>query len=513
MTREYDIAIVGSGFAGSLLAMIARRLGHSVVLLEKSRHPRFAIGESSTPLANLLLEELALRHDLPRLLPLCKWGDWQRTYPEIGCGLKRGFSFFHHRFGEPFGNRADRRDQLLVSASPHDEIADTNWYRPDFDHFFAREAQSLGADYIDEISLDAPIFDGNTVSLQGVKNGKTTSVRARFLFDATGPRGFLHRALDLGEVASPNSTSALYTHFSGVARLESQLAPEEETPPYPVDDAALHHVFEGGWMWVLRFGNGLVSAGVAANRSLANELRFEEGAPAWQRLLDRLPTVKAQFESAVPTRDFTHAKQLSFRSKTIAGPNFALLPSAAGFVNPLFSTGFTLSLLGVSRLARLLDEDWQTPRFEPNLHCYAAQTAAELIMAEQLIAALSANMGDFEVFKALSLLYFAAASFSETARRLEKPALAGGFLMHDNPRFGPQARSCFAKAQTSMNQIQRAELIAQIEAIIEPFDIAGLGHKERKNWYPVEVEDLFAAKAKVGATRQELESLLQRAGF
>src|SRR5437870_11028022 len=122
MSAEFDIAIVGSGFSGSLLAMIARRLGRSVVLLERGKHPRFAIGESSTPLANLLLEELAIRYDLPRVRPLCKWGSWQRAYPGIACGLKRGFTFYHHRAGVPFENRADRSDQLLVAASPHDDI-------------------------------------------------------------------------------------------------------------------------------------------------------------------------------------------------------------------------------------------------------------------------------------------------------------------------------------------------------------------------------------------------------
>ena len=55
MRPVYDLAIVGSGFAGSLLAMIARRAGRSVLLLEKGAHPRFAIGESSTPLADFKL--------------------------------------------------------------------------------------------------------------------------------------------------------------------------------------------------------------------------------------------------------------------------------------------------------------------------------------------------------------------------------------------------------------------------------------------------------------------------
>jgi FADH2 O2-dependent halogenase len=55
VTGSFDIAVIGSGFAGSLTAIIARRLGRSVVLIERGKHPRFAIGESSTPLANLLL--------------------------------------------------------------------------------------------------------------------------------------------------------------------------------------------------------------------------------------------------------------------------------------------------------------------------------------------------------------------------------------------------------------------------------------------------------------------------
>ncbi|MEY4326977.1 MAG: hypothetical protein RIS24_3148 [Verrucomicrobiota bacterium] len=87
MSADFDLAIVGSGFAGTLLAMIARRLGLSVLMIERGRHPRFAIGESSTPLANLWLETLTDRYDLPRLRPLSQWGTWQASYPHLGCGL------------------------------------------------------------------------------------------------------------------------------------------------------------------------------------------------------------------------------------------------------------------------------------------------------------------------------------------------------------------------------------------------------------------------------------------
>ena len=59
MEYRADIVIIGAGFGGSLMAMVAKRLGRSVILIERGTHPRFAIGESTTPLANLLLQQLA----------------------------------------------------------------------------------------------------------------------------------------------------------------------------------------------------------------------------------------------------------------------------------------------------------------------------------------------------------------------------------------------------------------------------------------------------------------------
>src|SRR5262245_19835820 len=139
---DADVAIVGSGFSGSLTALALLRRGRRVVLIERGRHPRFAIGESSTPLANLLIEELADRYDLPRIRLFSKWGTWQQARPDVACGLKRGFSFFFHEPGAPFPDDREHQRQLLVAASPHDRIADTHWYRPDFDHALLQEAQA-----------------------------------------------------------------------------------------------------------------------------------------------------------------------------------------------------------------------------------------------------------------------------------------------------------------------------------------------------------------------------------
>lgn len=495
----FDLAIVGSGFGGSLLAMIARRLGLRVLLLEKGKHPRFAIGESSTPLANLLLEELATRYDLPRLKPLCKWGAWQKNYPEVGCGLKRGFTFSHHEKGKAYSGKLE--DQLLVAASPHDEIADTHWYRPDFDLFFVEEAMRCGAHYIDEISLDAPQF-GDEISLNGTRRGENLQFRAKFLIDATGSRGFLHRALGLGEEILPGlpPTQALYSHFEGVRRLDELEIFDNDATPYPADDAALHHVFDGGWMWVLRFQNGLTSAGIAARDELANELNLADGEAAWQKLMERFPTVNAQFQNATPVLPFIYAPRLSYGSAQIIGERWALLPSAAGFVDPLLSTGFPLTLLGVTRLSSMLENGLTT---DEDLRHYATQTREELHITARLVGKLYENIGDFAAFRALTLLYFAAASYSETARRLGKAHLSGGFLMHNHPHFGAALNECLQNG-VRQEQIRRA---------IEPIDVAGLSKENAKNWYPVDADDLRCAAHKVEATSQEINDLLRACGF
>jgi tetracycline 7-halogenase / FADH2 O2-dependent halogenase len=516
LNSSYDIAVVGSGFAGSLIAMIARRLGRSVVLLEKGKHPRFAIGESSTPLANLLLENLADSYDLPRIKSLSKWGTWQESYPNITCGMKRGFTFYHHRPGQPQGPDPDRQRQLLVAASPHNNIADTHWLRSEFDEMLVHEAQSMGIDYFDEIKLNGFIDDGEFATLGGTRNDQSVTFRAKFVVDATGPRGFLHRTLNLPERSIPNypSTQALFSHFTNVKRLDNALPHStSDAPPYPVDDAAVHHIFDGGWIWVLRFNNGITSAGVAATDEAFARLQLADGEAAWKQLLKSIPELQEQFFNAKTERTFTHARQLSFLSKTMHGQRWTLLPSAAGFIDPLLSTGFPLTLLGIRRLGEILQNDWGTPRFHTKLQCYEDQTSREFLAASRLLSGMYANMNCFPVFTALSLLYFASASFSETAMRLNKGYLATSFLLHDHPVFGPTSSKLLERSHHLFTTQEADRLIEDVLQAIEPIDVAGLCNRQRRNWYPVNAQDLLQSAHKVEATRDEILRLLQSCGF
>jgi len=496
--------------------MIAHQLGRSVILLEKNKHPRFAIGESSTPLSNILLESLATRYDLPSIAPLSKWGSWQQTYPHVACGLKRGFTFYHHILGKPAVADPKHQRQLLVAASPHDRIADTHWYRAEVDHLFVKEAQQIGVPYLDEVKLQNVSESENEIRLQGHRNNEDFSIRARFVVDATGPRGFLHHALALRELPLPEfpATQALFSHFTGVTRLADQLSDHDsELPPYPVDDAAVHHIFDGGWIWVLKFNNGITSAGVAATDKLADHLRLSEGPEAWQRLLDLIPTLKKQFANSQAVQPFIYMPRVSFRSSAVAGKRWALLPSAAGFVDPLLSTGFPLTLLGVSRIAEILECDWDKPEFAERLQSYASQTDNELLAAADLIAALYAAMDRFPVFASLSMLYFAAASFSESARRLGKVNLARSFLLHDDPHFGAAMRRCYQRAKQTSTQQELTDLANEVSRAIEPINIADLNNPQRRNWYPVDANDLLNSAAKLGSTKHEISQLLDECGF
>ena len=496
--------------------MIARQLGRSVILIEKGTHPRVVIGESSTPLSNLLLEELTTRYGLTELRPLAKWGSWQRSYPEIACGLKRGFTFHHHVLGASPSADRERQDQLLVAASPRDEIADTHWYRADFDHLLVREAQRLGVAYVDRVALRRFRDGGDEVTLEGERDGHAVQFHARFVVDATGPRGFLYHALGLRELALPDypRTQGLYSHFTGVSRLEgTSFSRIGEPPPYPIDEAAVHHVFDGGWVWVLQFNNGVTSAGVAATDEPASRLRFSDGAGAWSRVVDMIPALKEQFAEARAIRPFVHMQRMAFRSSDVAGERWALLPSAAGFVDPLLSTGIPLTLLGVSRLAKIIERDCCTQRFSERLQAYAQQTDRELTATACLIGALYANMNNFPVFVALTLLYFAAASFSEAARRLGKPHLAGSFLLCDDRAFGPVCSRLIERCRHPLSKNESNELIKDILEAIEPINVAGLGLPDRRNWYPVYADDLVDSRAKLGASREDISEMLRRCGF
>ncbi|HLE84590.1 MAG TPA: FAD-dependent oxidoreductase, partial [Thermoanaerobaculia bacterium] len=218
MTERFDVAVVGSGFAGSILARALALRGLRVALLERGRHPRFALGESSTPLAAIALERLAERYGLPDLRALAAYGRWSRELPDLRRGLKRGFTFLEHRPGEPLSPSPDGTGRLLVAASPNDEVADSHWLRADVDADLVARAIAAGVDYRDRVELSAAEEGPDGVRLAGRREGLAFELAAGFVVDASGPGRFLGRHLPIPEAPGPLrvDSSLLYGHFAGV---------------------------------------------------------------------------------------------------------------------------------------------------------------------------------------------------------------------------------------------------------------------------------------------------------
>jgi FADH2 O2-dependent halogenase len=517
----FDFAIVGSGVGGSLTALVARRLGLDAILLERGTHPRFAIGESSTPMSNILIETIARDFDLPGLAPLARYGTWKAAYPGIGVGPKRGFSFYGHPFDRPFEARADRSDQLLAEATPHHDVADTHWYRPDLDHFLVREAISAGVEYTDEVELTTFERRGGLGVLAGTRAGAPFEIEARFVVDATGPRGFLQRVLELPESCFDGfpDTQALFTHFEGVDRWQdSKPGADEASPPYPIDDAALHHVFDGGWMWVLRFDNGITSAGFALEERLANEVRLRDGAEAWPRILERLPSIRPQFAGASPVEAWRVLPRIAFRTAVAGGPGWTMLPSAAASIDPLFSTGLPLTLLGIDRIGRAIRESWDTPVFEARMRNHEEATLFEADAAAELVGAAYRSFRSFPAFAGIASCYLAAVSFAEVCYRLGDRERAQGFLScRDAGHRETFARIAEVAAGLASAAVPdpgaQARYESRVREAVERINVAGFCDPLRRNWYPVSFQALVDASRKLGRTESEVRQFLVAQGM
>jgi len=219
------------------------------------------------------------------------------------------------------------------------------------------------------------------------------------------------------------------------------------------------------------------------------------------------------FQPAKAVVPFIHQPRVAFQSAVVAGRCWTLLPSAAGVIDPLLSTGFPLTLLGVVRLARALKSFDRPTEWALALRNYARSTTLELEFTARLVGALYSCMNRFELFKKLSLLYFAAASFSESARRLGKEHLADSFLLCRHPVFSAQLRKFCETAHQPLSASETVELGRRICEAIEPFDVAGLNDAARDPWYPALTRDFFANATKLQAGKAEIKTMLDKCGL
>ena len=521
VTRSCEVAIVGSGFAGSLLARVLAVLGYDVVLLERGSHPRFAIGESTTPLANLSLERLGVRYGMADCYQLATHGRWLAHYPEVRRGLKRGFTYYRHHPGERFADRGLDSERLLVAASPNDALSDTHWLRADVDHHFVRQAEAAGVEYLDHTALSGVEFGDGEARLTGRHDGEAFELRAGFVIDATGPGGFLARQLALPSELERTHTRAglVFSHFDGV-RLMADEMPALPAGPYPDDWAAVHHLIDEGWMYSLRYDHGTTSAGfLLTPRGLASIGETPDADPErlWRALLERYPTIASLFSDARPLMPIAFVPRVQHRLTRAVGARWAMMPHAYAFVDPLFSTGIAWGLRAVERLA-LAFEDASHARRLPDaatLARYDAALSAEGDQIDFMVAGAYEALAHFDLFAAQAMLYFATVSFAEVSQRLggADGAAWKGFLGVGDPVLGDLPRESFERLRRITREAgepgsarDREAFVDWIARSIAPRNVAGLADPARRNLYPVDLDVLVERHALLGMSREQLSA-------
>ena len=520
---ECEVVVVGSGFAGSLVARVLALQGYSVVLLERGAHPRFAIGESSTPLANLSLERLGARYGMRDCYRLATYGRWTGHYPELRRGLKRGFTYYRHHPEETFENRGLASERLLVAASPEDRLADTHWLRADVDAHFVREAQAVGVDYRDHVDLGAPTFTADDVSMRGTRDGAPFELTAKFIIDASGPNGYLARALAIRSGMNETRTraSTVFSHFTGV-RPMMEVVDGLPVGPYADELAAVHHLIDEGWMYSLGFDHGVTSAGFLLTPRGMASLGFDASMSAesmWKALLERYPTIGAAFANAQPTMPIAFRPTIQHRLTRAAGDRWALMPHVFAFVDPLFSTGIAWGLRAVERLGLAFEDARKSARVpdRETLARYDRMLGEEADQIDTLVAGAYESMAHFDLFAAHAMLYFATVSYAEVSQRLapnDTPAWRG-FLGVGDPVLSPLPAEALRRllhitggrgAEGSAQE--RRAFVDWVQNAIDSRNIAGLADSARNNLYPVDFDVLLERHAMLGMSREQLSAAM-----
>ncbi len=400
----YDVAIIGSGIGGSTLAAVLARQGLSVIVFEGSTHPRFTIGESMILETSEAMRALAQFYDVPELAYFSS----ENFYNYIGTshGVKRHFSFLHHTVGQPQNIRHSL--QAVIPKLPYGH--EIHIHRQDSDYLLTALAVSYGADVrqgtqIQDITVEP---DGVTIL-----TAKGATYRANYVVDAGGMKSLLANKFNWRHRDLLTHSRTIYTHMIDTPCF-NQVGPTQADYgfPYPISQGTLHHIFKGGWLWVIPFNNHpaatnpLCSVGLQLDSRLypqRNDLTPEE---EFYTFVQQFPTIYAQLKGAHPVRDWQRVDRLQYSAHHIVGNRFALLAHAAGFIDPLYSKGLYVTHMSIFWIADLLLKAKQTGDYSAAAFAPLEQMTLDYIgMHDRLVASSYKAWGNYKLWQVYAVLW------------------------------------------------------------------------------------------------------------
>lgn len=317
----YDVAIIGGGPAGSTAATLLAKAGRRVIVFEREKFPRFHIGESLLPFSMQTFDRLGVREKLDaNFLP--KYGG------EIvsACGT-RGVKFY---FKDGFRSRRDRSYQVT---------------RSDFDKVLLDHSRENGAEVLEETEVTKIDFTTDLVKLNVQRgDGTNSSFRARYLLDCSGRQTLLGSLMKVKEVYEHLQKFSIFAHYENVDRL-------------PGKDATLIRMVRSldRWFWLIPLTQTRTSVGVVLDTT---SFRKEKLAPeeALEKFIAEQPLMRERMKNAVRVSPVYSAGDYSYRNRQLSGDRWLLVGDAAGFIDPVFSSGVFLAIMSAERAADTLDE-------------------------------------------------------------------------------------------------------------------------------------------------------------
>ncbi|MFB9411555.1 NAD(P)/FAD-dependent oxidoreductase [Dactylosporangium matsuzakiense] len=407
MTTHVEVMVLGSGIGGSTVAAILARQGVSVGIVDAARHPRFALGESTIGETSFLLRLLAARWGVPELAQVSTSGGI-REHASRRCGIKTNFGFVYHREGvehDPY-----EVTQCSVSEGPFGP--ESHLMRADIDKYLFDAAVRYGAVAREGVRVRA--IDCSD-ALVRVELDSDEVFTADYVVDATGRTSVLADRFGLRDEPCRLRTDSrtIFTHMRGVRPFDS--VEESSGQPNLWHEGTLHHLFDGGWLWVIPFDNhggsesDLVSVGLSLDTRRFPKAEGVTPEQEWARFLSRYPAIARQFGGAEPAFPWISTGRTQFSSRQTVGDRWVLMSHAAGAVDALFSRGMANTMAVIEAFVpRYLDarrdRDFSAERFA------YLETLNQNILEnnDRLIAGSYIAFRDFDLWRAWSKMWYLA---------------------------------------------------------------------------------------------------------
>lgn len=307
----WDVAVVGGGPAGSTAAALLAERGLKVAVIERETFPRFHIGESLLPGDFPTFARLGL--DVSVLPHVSKMG---AEFLDEQTGRRSVFNFSD-------GLAGSRATAIHVERSH-------------FDLWLLRNAERKGARVMEATRAhDVTMHDDRAVlSIEDDAGARTLS--ARFLIDATGQDALMAKRAKAREPRKGFGKAAAYRRYEPI---DAQVWADEIEPRGDIRVLIIEH----GWVWMIPIAGGAMSVGVVRTTGKIDQALVDD-------VVAHSPTLQRVTKGARVTRSGV-ISNFSFRNAAPYGPRFACVGDANAFLDPVFSSGVTLAMVGAERLA------------------------------------------------------------------------------------------------------------------------------------------------------------------